>query len=207
MSACADARTWVTVPGAELARSVHSVWIESRMTRAGGAAVAEGGENVLDAGFGGELDRGVGEAEAFGAQPDLGNRFLAGDVDDRAPVTGQRARNLEEERRLADTRDRRRPAASTRAPALRRSPGRTRRSRIGSAALRWCRPRGPSSSMMRPLRWRPVDGPEAMPDAVPSSTSEFHSPQSSQRPCQRDDTAPQFWQVNCTLARVASLAT
>ena len=35
ISACAEARTWVTVPGAESARSVHNVWMESRMTRSG----------------------------------------------------------------------------------------------------------------------------------------------------------------------------
>jgi hypothetical protein len=32
--------------------------------------------------------------------------------------------------------------------------------------------------------------------AVVSSTSEFHAPQASQRPCQRGATAPQLWQIN-----------
>ncbi|MNT49516.1 hypothetical protein D3C72_1863740 [compost metagenome] len=35
VSACAEVRTCVTVPGAESTRSVHSVWMESMMTRSG----------------------------------------------------------------------------------------------------------------------------------------------------------------------------
>ena len=37
ISSCAEARTWLTVPGAPSIRSEYMVWIESITTRAGGA--------------------------------------------------------------------------------------------------------------------------------------------------------------------------
>ena len=67
-------------------------------------AVGERGEDVLDAGLGGEQHRRVGEPEPLGAEPDLGDRLLAGDVDDPVPLLRQRAGGLQEQRRLADAR-------------------------------------------------------------------------------------------------------
>jgi hypothetical protein len=53
------------------------------------------------------------------------------------------------------------------------------------------------SATTRPLRGARDAGPAATPPDTPaSSTSVFHSPHSSQRPCQRVETAPQFWQTN-----------
>ena len=54
-------------------------------------------------------------------------------------------------------------------------------------------PSSACSSMMRP-RIAPAASPEPFGPAfgAASSTIEFHSPQASQRPCQRWLTAPQF---------------
>ncbi len=102
MSACAEARTCVTVPGAESACSVHSVWIESTMSEGRRRFGAERGEDVLDAGLGGELHRRAGDAEPVGAEPDLRDGLLAGDIDDRRAAIGERAGDLEQQRRFAD---------------------------------------------------------------------------------------------------------
>jgi hypothetical protein len=42
--------------------------------------------------------------------------------------------------------------------------------------------------------------------AVASSLIVFHSPQASQRPCQRPDAAPQFWQTKLIFSRTARRA-
>ena len=61
--------------------SVHMVWIESMMTRRGRRALGQRCDDVFDRGLGGELDRGAGETEPFGAQPHLRDRLFARDID------------------------------------------------------------------------------------------------------------------------------
>src|ERR1700712_1715880 len=88
ISACAEARTWVTVPGADSTVSVHMVWIES-ITINRGTAPSDSVETISS-------------TEVLGAQPHLGHRFLARDID-RA-VTGPRhqAGGLRQQGRFAD---------------------------------------------------------------------------------------------------------
>ena len=104
VSACAEVRTWVTVPGAQSTRSVHSVWMESMMTRCGAVACLQRREDDLDIGLGGQLHVGAAEAEPLRAEPDLGHRLFARDVDDALAALGQRRRGLQQERRFADAR-------------------------------------------------------------------------------------------------------
>ena len=120
----AAARTWPTEPAGPSSSSVVSVWIESTMSSAGCAGVG-GSDDALDA-----RSRQArrcrrrraavaGQAEARGAQSDLGGRLLARRVQDAAG----RARPV---RRTAPAR-----ASTCRSPARRRagpaSPARGRR--------------------------------------------------------------------------------
>ena len=102
ISACAEPRTCVTVPGADSTASVHMVWIESMTTRRGVLPSLERRDDVLDRGFGRELDRRLGEAEALGAQPHLRDRLLAGDVDHAVAGLRERGGRLDQQRRFAD---------------------------------------------------------------------------------------------------------
>ena len=62
----------------------------------------EGGEDVAEAGAGGEPERRLREAEAGGAHPDLGGGLLAGDVDRGRALGGEGGGGLQQQRRLAD---------------------------------------------------------------------------------------------------------
>ena len=65
--------------------------------------MAERGDDVLHARFGGEFHGGAAEAKARGAQPHLVHRLLAGNVDDPLAAPGKGGAGLDEERGLADT--------------------------------------------------------------------------------------------------------
>ena len=150
------------------------------------------GEDVLHLRLGGERDRRVAQAEALGAQPDLADRLLAGDIDDAASGARQRGGDLDQDGRFADARiaaDEERGArheaaaddpveladAGERARQLRRFAGeRGERDRLAAAGAKRGR-RG----------------------AGASSASVFHSPQASQRPCHFEETAPQLAQTYC----------
>ena len=167
-------------------------------------AVAEGGEDVLDAGFGREQHRRVGEPEPRGAEPDLGDRLLAGNIDDRGAPARQRAGGLQEQRRLADARvaadEQRRTAHESAAgdsvelADAGHRPAGLRGSRPPTAQERRPCPSGRSAPARRRRRPTPT-----------SSTRVFHSPQSSHFPCQRGLTAPQFWQTKVDLSRAATI--
>ena len=62
----------------------------------------------------------------------------------------------------------------------------------GASRLAPCRS---SSGKTRPLP-APATARAPMPEEGASSTIVFHSSHASQRPCQRWDSAPQFWQTN-----------
>ena len=66
-------------------------------------ALGDGRQDVLDIGFGGELDRrSRPHAEPLRAQPDLRDRLFAGDIDDAVAPAGERRGRLRQQRRLAD---------------------------------------------------------------------------------------------------------
>src|SRR5262249_35125509 len=58
--------------------------------------------DVLDGRFGGKLDRSVGETKPFGAETDLRDRFLAGNVDRAVAGAGERGRYLDEQGGFTD---------------------------------------------------------------------------------------------------------
>ena len=155
----------------------------------------ERGQDVAEVGLGGEPERRVGEAEARGAQADLGGGLLAGDVDGGRAAGGEGGGGLQQQRRLADAgiaadedgrgRD---EAAAEDAVELGDAGEGARRAAARRAA------RSPRV-MRRPRagpRLRPA-GPSARPAA--SSAMEFQAPQASQRPDHLAWVAPQAVQA------------
>ena len=67
-----------------------------------GTHLLEVGEHGAEVGLGGEVEQLVDPAGAVGAQPDLGGRLLAGDVEGAALVAGGLGGDLEQQRALAD---------------------------------------------------------------------------------------------------------
>ena len=61
-------------------------------------------QDVRQAGFAGERDRRIRQAEALGAQAHLRRRFLAGKIDGAPAGARQRRRELQQQRRFADAR-------------------------------------------------------------------------------------------------------
>ena len=72
--------------------------------KVGRAAVIEGGDDIADTARRGEPDRAIGDAEPVGAQPNLVDRLLAGDVSGSGPAGRERGRRLQQDRRFADAR-------------------------------------------------------------------------------------------------------
>ena len=199
ISAWAAARSWVTVPGACSSPSTHMVWIESTISRSGACgrstvASMSPAEVALASCTGG-----VSEAEPKGAQPDLVDRFLAADIDDRAALDGQGGCRLQHQRALADAgvaadQDRRPgdDAAAQHPVELVDAAGQARRR--GRWRLRAARARAAGRCALPPAAGAGL--------AAASSTRLFQAPQSSQRPAQRGWAAPQLWQTKarCGLA-------
>ena len=102
ISACAAARTWLTVPGAASIASAHSVWMESTTIEIGRRSGFERRQDMRQARFAGERDRRIRQAEALGAQAHLRRRFLAGEIDGAPAGASQRRRELQQQRRFAD---------------------------------------------------------------------------------------------------------
>ena len=82
--------------------SVHMVWIESMTMRRGVLPFRQRGDDVLDRGLRRELDRRIAQAQPLGAQPHLGHRFFAGDVDRAVAGPRQRGGRLDQQSRFAD---------------------------------------------------------------------------------------------------------
>ena len=153
-------------------------------------------QDVLDAGLGGELAPALrsapGARRAAGSAPPPPRRRH------RRPAgrLGQRAGRLQQQRRLADAgiaADQQRRAAHEAAAGHAVELG-----DAGADARRvvGARRRARSAPRRGPCRACAPRGPAATPPPALSSTSVFHSPQSSHLPCQRELTAPQFWQAN-----------
>ena len=77
------------------------VWTEST-TSSVGPDLLDVGEHRAEVGLGGEVELVVDAAGAVGAQPHLGGRLLAGDVERAALVAGGLRGDLEQQRALAD---------------------------------------------------------------------------------------------------------
>ena len=76
MSTCAALRTWVTVPGADSTVSVHMVWMESITTSRGVAPLRKRCDDVFNRRLSGKFNLRFRQAQPFGAQPHLRNRFF-----------------------------------------------------------------------------------------------------------------------------------
>ncbi len=140
------------------------------------------------------------ERQAFGAQPDLRHCLLAGDIDDRLAGSGERAGHLKQQGRLADAgiaADQQGRAAHEAAAGDPVELG-----DAGADARRIVDLTGKRGERHRPALAE-LAGRGAGRDAAAglSSTSVFHPPQSSHLPCQRGETAPQFWQTKLVFRR------
>ena len=142
----------------------------------------------------------VGDAEAAGAQADLVDGFLAGDVEHALAGAGERGGGLQQQGGFADAgiaADQhgggRHQAAAEHAVEFGDAGGGARR-RLGAAG---------EADEGEPLRGRPAAfAGRAGRAATVSSAMVFHSPQVSQRPAHFGVTAPQDWQTK----RVTGLA-
>ena len=136
----------------------------------------------------------LGKAEARGAQAHLLGRFFARDIDDAAAAPRQRRAGLDQQRRLADAglaadqRRRARHEAAAGHPVELADAGDDARQRRRSAGKVFERERPAGARLAAPP-------PPPTPSAAASSMMVFHSPQASHLPCQRCETAPQFWQT------------
>ena len=104
MSACAEPRTWVTVPGADSTVSVHIVWIESMTIRRGvlpSERVAMMSSTAVSAASSTAASR---KPEPLGAQPDLRHGFFTGNVNCAMAGAGEGRRGLDQQGRFADPR-------------------------------------------------------------------------------------------------------
>ena len=153
------------------------------MTRRGVLPCAERRDDVLDRGLGRELDRRVGQAEPFCAQPHLRDRLFAGNVDGAVAGPRERRGDLDQQRGFADAgiaaeqqhRAAHEPAAGD-AVELGDAGGQARRL-VSFARERLEREQTALARRAPGLAGRAV--------AALSSAIVFHSPQASHLPCQR----------------------
>ena len=163
------------------------------MTSSGGWPASKVGGDVAHGGGGRQQDRRLAEAQALGAQPDLLDGLLAGDVDrpggpgeaPRAAATCSSRVDLP----MPGSPPIRRAEPGTSPPPITRSNSAMPVGRRSAGAL------SPSRGWRSILRPRPADRPLGALSAAASSTMVFHAPQASQRPLQRGWLAPQVWQT------------
>ncbi len=104
ISSPAEPRTCVTVPGDSFdSLRPHGLdRVDDQKLRR--YALRQCRDDIFDRCFGRDLDRGFGQAEPFGAQPHLSHRLFAGNVDGAVLVAREGRRNVEQQRRFADSR-------------------------------------------------------------------------------------------------------
>ena len=178
VSCAAHSRTCATLPGAEVSASVYAVWIES-MTTTSGASRADRRDDRLELDLGQQRHRRVDEPEPLRAQRDLLDRFLAGHVE-RLLRGADRRHRLQQQRRLADARDRRPAGSRRRGRGRRPARGRIPRGRSGSAGvcLASTLPSARTVAALPATLWKRVARGVAI-----VSTSVFHAPQCGHWPC------------------------
>ncbi len=125
VSAVVTARTWVTPPVTPSASVVDMVCTESTTTKRR-LDLVDVAERRLQVGLRGQVDLVVGAARALGPHPDLARGLLARQVQHPPPALGPAVGHLEQQRRLADARDRRPEASPIRARCRRPARGRAR---------------------------------------------------------------------------------
>ena len=193
--ACAPVRTCVTVPGADSAMSLHSVWIEidddevrARPLRRAWRGCPRhwsrppGGRRCPPR-------RGAGRAAAPARRlPRRRRRSRGCRCRERAAAACISSVDLpmpgSPPTRIAEPR--------TKPPPVARSSSAMPVSMRGASSIS---PESDVSATARPF-FGVLPGPPPMPPAGSSSTMVFHSPQASHLPAQRLWTVPQFWQTN-----------
>ena len=197
-SCVAASRTCPMLPGADCSFSEKTVWIESTTSSAG---FSRDGllEDPLEAGLGQQVDRRVADAEPFAARLHLVLRFLARAVEHRPHRAGERRGHLQQQRGLADPRfaaeQHQRAgddAAAEHAVELLDAGGEPRR--VGHLDV-GVKPRARPAAE-RVARRAAAPATAGAGSATRSSTSEFHAPQSAQRPIHFGAWAPHSWQTN-----------
>ncbi len=154
-------------------------------------------DNIFDRGFGGDFETCLGKAHTLSAQPHLSHGFFAGDIDRALLVARKGCGDIEKERRFADAgiaaeKDDRAAHQAAAGDAVELGDaGRDSRRLVARRRLQGLN--GEDASLAR----------AAFGPSPPSSTSVFHSPQASHLPAQRENAAPQFWQMKlCVRAAI-----
>src|SRR5947209_1045201 len=193
ISACAEARTCVTVPGADSTVSVHMVWIES-ITISRGTVPSDSVETMSST----EVSAASCTAASASPSRSARSRTCATASSPEMYTTRWPARAI---RLVAcvnsvDLPIPGSPPTSSTEPRTNPPPV-TRSSSVipeGRRGASWLLPVRLSSANSRPFRLLRIE--TGMLPVVSSSTSVFHSPQDSHLPCQRLYADPQFWQTN-----------
>ena len=107
ISSCAAPRTWLTVPGALSSVSRYIVWIESMTTRSGASSLSSEAAMSRTLVAAASCTGASRDAEPLGAQADLVDRLLAGDIGGArlaaaAVRRGDRGGGLQQQGRFAD---------------------------------------------------------------------------------------------------------
>ena len=159
-------------------------------------------EDALDAGLGEQVERRVADAESIAARLDLMLGFFAGGVQHGADVTREVGGGLQQQRRLADPGS---PPSSTSEPGTMPPPSTRSNSPMPLEMRSACEAsiseyrRAPCAALPGSAYRCPCGRP-AGDSSTRSSTSEFHAPQSVQRPCHFGDCVPHSWQTKTGLA-------
>ena len=168
ISAAETSLTCVTPPGTPSTSpaliGLHRV--DDQQGRLDRLDVAEHGAEV---GLGGEVELVLDAADAVGAQPHLGGRLLAGDVQHAVAQRRRPRRHLEQQRGLADARLAGQQDGRARHQTRRRARGRAR-------GRRW---RGPGSPRSAPAR---SGGPARSPDRPAPGSAGRRAPRRCPRP-------------------------
>ena len=167
-SAAATSLTWVTPPGTPSTSAAPMVCTEST-TSSVGPHLLDVAEHRAEVGLGGEVELVVHAAGAVGAQPDLGGRLLAGDVEGAAPGARGLGGDLEQQRATCRRRARRRagpPRPGTRPPPSTRSSSGTPLVRERESSTETCADRHRRAWSPAPAAVRPV-GRGGLGDAAP----------------------------------------
>ena len=154
-------------------------------------------EDALEARFGEQIQRRAIDREPLAAQLDLVLRLLARAVEDRAYGARDVRRDLQQQRRLSDTRlaaEQHERAGDDAAPEDAIELGDARRNawRVGglNVAVELCRRAAGHQAVAMACRQ-----PARFPEPGCSSTSEFQAPQSGQRPSHLGCWPPHSWQT------------
>ena len=159
-------------------------------------------ENSLEARLGEDIERRALNAETLASRFDLMFRFFAGTVENRPERIREMRRGLQQQRGFADTRfaaDQHERTGTTPPPRTRSNSSMPDDSRSATTVSMSAYNCGPAAAREACSASPHPTAPPGRPPAGRSSTSEFHAPQSAQRPSHFCDCAPHSWQPKTVL--------